>query len=606
MYNYLNLILLCLISIHLPGQCPTGSAILVTQAEVDQFILDYPNCTNINGSLWIGGNSPSDITDLSGLANIQTVSNGLLIRYCPLTNLLDLSMLQSVTDVSIYECHQLVDLQGLENLGPNLTDLSISDCSSLTSLTGFEGIHDITGYDGLDIRNNDNLVSLQGLDNLLTTQYLVVSNNVSLVSLDGLDNLTSVERQLNILDNDSLNDLSGLSSLVNVASSYPQSFSFINNDNLTSLAGIPFSNLNTNYNLSISHNDGIVDLSGLEGITQIGFLSINNNDNLTSLSGLDNLISAERVRIWDNNALIDLSGLGSLETTANEIDIKSNLNLTSLEGLNSIITTGGFAISGNNSLITTQLSKSFESGGVFVLGNSMLTDINGLDSLIFDLTDFFYFSDNTQLSICEIESVCNHIENGGNAFFNNNTDGCNSLSEVENACSSVLPVNYSQELQAVREISYVELSFSTAQQINNSHFEIMHSSDGRSFQTIGNIEGEGTTTEETNYEHTHHTPAIGVNYYRVKQVDYDGKYGYSNIAAVQYDNGLVGIYPNPASNRLTISTSSKLGYVVRQVNGSIILKGNTDRDTEVDISNIDRGVYFIHFDNGYVERFLKM
>lgn len=80
MYRLLLALLVIFKTPSLFSQCPPGSAILVTQAEVDQFIIDYPNCTMINGNLWIGSNSPTDITDLSALSNLNTVMFELLLR----------------------------------------------------------------------------------------------------------------------------------------------------------------------------------------------------------------------------------------------------------------------------------------------------------------------------------------------------------------------------------------------------------------------------------------------------------------------------------------------------------------------------------------------
>ncbi|MBK8627028.1 MAG: hypothetical protein IPN86_16105 [Saprospiraceae bacterium] len=55
------------------------------------------------------------------------------------------------------------------------------------------------------------------------------------------------------------------------------------------------------------------------------------------------------------------------------------------------------------------------------------------------------------------------------------------------------------------------------------------------FSPIGEIEGDGTSNITKHYEYIHTSPSLGINYYRIKQLDYDGKYSYSDIASVRYD-----------------------------------------------------------------------
>ena len=59
-----------------------------------------------------------------------------------------------------------------------------------------------------------------------------------------------------------------------------------------------------------------------------------------------------------------------------------------------------------------------------------------------------------------------------------------------------------------------------------------------------------TNNTERHYTYTHKNPSLGINYYRIKQIDYDGQYSYSNIASVVYENETrdISIYPNPASD----------------------------------------------------------
>ena len=78
------------------------------------------------------------------------------------------------------------------------------------------------------------------------------------------------------------------------------------------------------------------------------------------------------------------------------------------------------------------------------------------------------------------------------------------------------------------------LNWSTATELNNLGFEIQRSSEGNEFFTIGFVEGHGTTTEQQTYSYIDKNLGNGKNFYRLKQVDYDGSYEYSDVVEVEW------------------------------------------------------------------------
>jgi autotransporter-associated beta strand protein len=99
----------------------------------------------------------------------------------------------------------------------------------------------------------------------------------------------------------------------------------------------------------------------------------------------------------------------------------------------------------------------------------------------------------------------------------------------------------------------VLLTWRTASERNNSHFSIEKSTDGQRFQAIGQVSGKGTTYEMTDYRFTDTAPAAGLNYYRLKQVDFDGGYSYSPIVSVRFGKvPVIQVYPNPAREEITL------------------------------------------------------
>ena len=104
----------------------------------------------------------------------------------------------------------------------------------------------------------------------------------------------------------------------------------------------------------------------------------------------------------------------------------------------------------------------------------------------------------------------------------------------------------------------VNLYWHTATEVNNLGFEIERSADGYNFQKVGFVPGEGTTTLSQYYFYLDSLIIAGIIYYRIKQIDYDGKFEYSNIVTV-LTNGphnqfiLNQNYPNPFNPNTKIS-----------------------------------------------------
>ncbi len=97
-------------------------------------------------------------------------------------------------------------------------------------------------------------------------------------------------------------------------------------------------------------------------------------------------------------------------------------------------------------------------------------------------------------------------------------------------------------------------------ELNNAKFIIETSTEGEVFNRIGEIAGAGTTTEPQGYQFTHQTPSAGANYYRLKQVDFDGTYAYSKVIAINAaGNDKIFAFPNPAKDQLNIQYDQSKG-----------------------------------------------
>lgn len=104
----------------------------------------------------------------------------------------------------------------------------------------------------------------------------------------------------------------------------------------------------------------------------------------------------------------------------------------------------------------------------------------------------------------------------------------------------------------------IQLDWATASELNNERFEIQRSADGISFESIGTIQGHGTTNEKVDYSFRDTNPTQGANYYRLMQIDFDGEYEYSETALAFFESqDEMIVFPNPVKDRINIYLGSQ-------------------------------------------------
>ena len=137
------------------------------------------------------------------------------------------------------------------------------------------------------------------------------------------------------------------------------------------------------------------------------------------------------------------------------------------------------------------------------------------------------------------------------------------------------------------------LTWKTTSETNNSGFDIEKSKDAKSFKKIGFVDGSGDSKENKTYSFTDQTPFI-TTYYRLKQIDYDGKFEYSRIISVKNDYAGISIYPNPAANNFFVKDlENEEKAVIRNITGQVILQQNVIPGQSVNSSNLTSGIYTI-------------
>lgn len=144
-------------------------------------------------------------------------------------------------------------------------------------------------------------------------------------------------------------------------------------------------------------------------------------------------------------------------------------------------------------------------------------------------------------------------------------------------------------LSAVLNGNDVLLKWKTQTEVNSDHFEIERSADGRNFTSIGTKRAAGNSTTEISYEDVDPSMNASVYYYRLKLVDVDGRFSYSNIAMVRKPGSVksVRMYPNPATSQVNLEFSNAKGNYV------ISLYNQAGQEVVTQKSSITYGVQYI-------------
>ncbi len=162
-----------------------------------------------------------------------------------------------------------------------------------------------------------------------------------------------------------------------------------------------------------------------------------------------------------------------------------------------------------------------------------------------------------------------------------------------------LPVEW-LAFSATPKAKTVELDWTTAWEENNKHFVVEHSTDAKQFQSIGTLSGQNTSDIAHDYKFVHTSPALGLNYYRIKQVDYSDEYSYSKILSVNFNptNGSYrfSFYPNPTQQFLLLAgpldpSSPAQLKLLNALGQEVVLFRDIQANSPIDIGQLTPGAY---------------
>ena len=151
------------------------------------------------------------------------------------------------------------------------------------------------------------------------------------------------------------------------------------------------------------------------------------------------------------------------------------------------------------------------------------------------------------------------------------------------------------------------LKWITASEENASQFMIEYSTDGHRWEAVGQVAAKGNTHIEQVYQFIHSTSAR-LSYYRLKMVDLDGTFEYSDVISLtETKQGGVVLAPNPAQNQLQLASSQSIHYVeILDAYGRVLSEKAGDDIQRIDISHLSSGIYYLRIDQSQIARFSKL
>lgn len=434
---------------------------LSNQMDADNFLLNNPNCSIIEGDLNVFF---STLEDLDALQNIKEIRGNLIISDSP----------------------NLTSLIGLRRLNTIGGSLIVSDNNSLHDLSGLDSLARIDG--NLIIENNLNLQSIKAIENLSKIKSTLRISGNSIIDSISLTSLTDTISSIDITNNSELHHIYIDGNLKSIEG--PLRIDI--NPNLLALEG--FSTLkNINNNLAILNNSELKIVSGFDSLVIIGGnLSFNSCEHIEEIPSFNNLEKSNKIDI-SIEKLNKIDGFYKLKDTVNEIKILRCDSLKSINGFNKVkhvktrvlfgTTKDLISINGFNDLISMRylhldycpnlsIINAFESleiidstflvGGCNSLKNldfvqslktvdeiiirsattSIITngidDIEGLSNIDVNYLTSLNISYCPNLSVCAYEPICRYLEESNtNYVIENNDLGCNSREEILEACEMV-------------------------------------------------------------------------------------------------------------------------------------------------------------------------
>ena len=341
----------------------------------------------------------------------------------------------------------------------------------------------------------------------------------------------------------------------------------------------------------------IINFNGNEGAVSCEFTNSCGTETLTTLVEIDpnfwgNPDFEDDYINWSNRSVNGGSANFSITSTNPQQGAKSAFVEVTATGINPWdiqLTRNNFSIVQDEEYIVEFWAKADINGRTVPVNIINAIDFTVYGSIVANLTDdwtfySFIFTAPTDAGVLLTIDLGDEI---GEFYFD-------SFSFSKN---SPLPIEFAFFEASAVDDKHVRLEWATYTETDNAFFEIQHSIDGHTFSEVEKINGQLDSKTFLSYEMLHQIKQVGEHYYRIKQVNLDGSYSFSDIRVVSIkERSTFYIYPNPSNKILSISgvegTESILIYDMRgQLKMDVSLSSINTKD--IDISKLSVGIYLM-------------
>jgi len=161
-----------------------------------------------------------------------------------------------------------------------------------------------------------------------------------------------------------------------------------------------------------------------------------------------------------------------------------------------------------------------------------------------------------------------------------------------------LPITLGSFMATKLATNTVKLNWQTTQEINASHFEIERSVDGAKFVNLTTVEAKGSAGTGADYIVNDDNPLQGKNYYRIKMVDKDAAFAYSDIRVVDISNNAFAVSPNPAKGSINVyGTNGKYVQVIDAAGKVMLSSTLKSGNNTISTARLVSGIYVVKIIN---------
>ncbi|MFO7790225.1 MAG: T9SS type A sorting domain-containing protein [Bacteroidales bacterium] len=366
-------------------------------------------------------------------------------------------------------------------------------------------------------------------------------------------------------------------------------------------------------------------------ISIFGFGSMHSTDNFCNAQEnhkQKSVFNSEDDGSWADDDNWNLDDFPDYFPTNTQDDIYVNTNITLNSGIDirggtslevddyDTLVIDGSATFRNGSLITVD-----EYGVLIIYGD--VTNNNNSDEVQIDgqiiIDGDFYGGNGSEVNGSGDMIISGEIETDGSGSVFGSTDDCVPVDAWDCSTTSERPLPVELVCFNASLVGRdVHLSWETASEINNDHFIIDRSTDMRVFSEIAIIDGNGNSSTNNKYSWEDTSPAPGINYYRLTQVDFDGTKKVYNIVTIIWKadsaKKIVKCFPNPFVSDLNIDLqdfeNEEINIAVydnsgQQIHLKTIYQPNNEPVYSMNLSNLNSGVYYLKIAAGNYSEVIK-